>query len=82
MMSSSAITDKASGSTNELKNETVSAGDTMAVARSVSAQLTLTASEGSETTGTAERAPVTLLAPEPVHLIHAIPGLYVRQAKL
>jgi hypothetical protein len=89
MMTSSAITDNGSGSTNELEEETVSvaapsgtaalsAGDTTAAARSISSQLT--ASEGPETTGTAGGASVTVLPPQPVHLIHPIHGLEVRQA--
>jgi hypothetical protein len=86
-MTSSAITDKGSGSTNELEEETVSvaapsytaalsAGDTTAAARSISSQLTT--SEGPRTAGTAHGASVRVLAPEPVHFIHAIPGLDVR----
>ena len=89
MMTSSDITDKGSGSANELEEETVSvaapsgtaalsAGDTTATARSVSSQLT--ASEEPGTTGTADGASVTVLPPEPVHFIHAIHGLDVRQA--
>ena len=88
-MTSLATTDKGSGSTNELEEETVpvaapsgtaalSAGDTTAAARSVSSQPT--ASEGPGTTGTADGASVTVLPPEPVHFIHAIHGLDVRQA--
>jgi hypothetical protein len=89
MMTSSAITDKGSGSTNELEEEAVSvaapsgtaalsAGDTTTAARSVSSPLT--ASEGPGTTGTAVGALVTVLPPEPVHFIHATHGLDVRQA--
>ena len=88
-MTSSTITDKGSGSTNQLEEETVSvaalndtaalsAGDTIAAARSVSSRLTV--GEGSKTASTTHGASVTVLAPEPVHFIHAIPGLDVRQA--
>jgi hypothetical protein len=89
MMTSSAITDKGTSSTNELEKETVSvatprgtaalsAGDTTAAARSGSSQLT--ASEGPGTTGTADGASVTVLPPKPMHFIHAVHGLDVRQA--
>jgi len=89
MMTSSAITDKGSASTNELEEETVSvaapsdtaalsAGDTAAAARSVSSQLS--ESVGPGTTGTADGASVAVLPPEPVHFIQAIHGLDVRQA--
>ncbi len=88
-MTSSAITDKASSSNNELKEETssvadpsgaaaIDAKDTAAAAKSVS--LPLTANEGPAATGTAGGAPVTVLPPQPVHLIRAVPGLDVRQA--
>jgi hypothetical protein len=88
MMTSSAITDKASSSTNELEEGTSSvadstgapemdAKDTAAAAKSVSSQLT--ANDGPGAVATAGRAPLTVLPPQPVHLIHAIPGLDVRQ---
>jgi hypothetical protein len=74
-MTSPTITDKASGSTNELEEETVSAaapsgtaalsaGDTTAADSSVSSQLT--ASEEPRTAGTVGGASVTVLPPEPV----------------
>jgi hypothetical protein len=88
MMSSSAITDKASSSTNELEEGTSSVAnpsgapatdtkETAAAAKSVSSPLT--ANEGSGAVATAGPAPLTVLPPEPVHLIHAIPGLDVRR---
>jgi hypothetical protein len=72
-MTSPAIMDKGSGSTNELEEETVS----VAADRSVSLQLT--ASEGPGTADAAGGASVTVLPPEPVHFIHAVQGLNVRQ---
>jgi hypothetical protein len=89
MMTSLTITDKGNGSTNELGEETVSVaapsgtaalstGDTAAAARSVSSQLT--ASERLATDDTTGGASVTVLPPEPVHFIHAVHGLDVRQA--
>jgi hypothetical protein len=88
-MTSPAITDKGSGNTNELGEKTVSAaapsgtaalsvGDTTAADRSVSSQLT--ASERLATDDTTGGASVTVLPPEPVHFIHAVHGLDVRQA--
>jgi hypothetical protein len=88
-MTSPAITDKGSGSTDELEGETVSAaapngtaalsaGDTTAAAKPVSSQLA--ASEGPGTAGTAGGASVTVLPPEPVDFIHGVHGLTVRQA--
>ncbi|KAE9375862.1 S-adenosyl-L-methionine-dependent methyltransferase [Stipitochalara longipes BDJ] len=85
-MPSSAMSDKASGSTNELEKEGVSkatpsntaalsVGDTAAAAKSLSSQQSVT--EEPETTGTAGSGSVTVLPPEPVHFIHAIPGLDV-----
>jgi hypothetical protein len=86
-MTSPAITDKGSGSTNVLEEETVSvaalsgtaalsAGEASAPDKSVSSQLT--ANEGPRTAGTAGGASVTVLPPEPVHYIHAVHGLDVR----
>jgi hypothetical protein len=74
-MTSLAIADKGSGSTNELEGETVStaapsgtaalsAGDTTAADRSV--DLKLSVSEELRTASIASRASVTLLPPEPV----------------
>lgn len=88
-MTPPAITDKGNGSTNELEEKAVSvaapsgtpalsAGDTTAAARSVDSQLTAT--EGPRMAGTAGGASVTVLPPEPVHFIHAVHGLDVRQA--
>jgi hypothetical protein len=90
-MSSSAITDKASSSANELEEGTSSvadpsgapamdAKDTTAAAKSVSSPLT--ANEGPGALATAGRAPLTVLPPQPVHLIHAIPGLDVRHNQM
>jgi hypothetical protein len=87
-MTSPAIMDKGSGSTNELEEETVSVaapsgtvalstGNMTAADRSVSLQLT--ASEGPGTADAAGGASVTVLPPEPVHFIHAVQGLNVRQ---
>jgi hypothetical protein len=86
-MTSLAIMDKGSGSTNVLEEETVSvaapsctaalsAGETTAADKSVSSQLT--ASEEPGTAGTAGGASVIVLPPEPVHYIHAVHGLDVR----
>jgi hypothetical protein len=87
MVPSSAITDKASSSTNDLEEGTSSvANPSVAAARdakdtaAASVSSPLTANQGPGATGTASSAPVTVLPPKPVHLIRAIPGLDVRQA--
>jgi hypothetical protein len=91
IMNASPVTDKASSSIHELEEGTSSvadpsgapamdAKDTAAAAKSVSSPLT--ANEGPGTIATAGRAPLTVLPPEPVHLIRAIPGLDVRQIQL
>lgn len=88
IMTASPITDKASSSTSELEEwissvadpsgaPEMDAKDTAAAAKSVSSPPT--ANEGPGAVATAGPAPLTVLPPEPVHLIHAIPGLDVRQ---
>jgi hypothetical protein len=77
MMTTSGATDRTTSSTNELGEGTVSVDDPIGTAaKSVSSPLT--ANDGPGATGAPVGASGTVLPTEPVHLIHAIPGLDVR----